>query len=102
MSANKSNPRTPRQTKDQVVGILGIPTTDRIETYLGTPIFSTRRTASSYQYLVDNICKRIEGWQARHLSMAGQATLIKASVTSIPLYAKPRFSPKRFASTLTN
>ena len=70
-----------------MVGILGFPTTDRIETYLGTPIFSTRRTTSSYQYLVDNICKRIEGWQARYLFMAGQATLIKASVTSIPLYA---------------
>ena len=91
MSANKSktwfSPRIPRQTKDQVAGILGLPTTDRIGTYLGMPIFSTRRTTSSYQYLVDNIRKRIKGWQARYLSMAGQATLIKASVSSIPLYA---------------
>ena len=81
------SPRTPRRIKEQVVGILGLPTTDRIGTYLGTSIFSTRRTASSYQYLVDNIRKRIEGWQARYLSMAGWATLIKASVTSIPIYA---------------
>ena len=91
VSANKSktwfSPRTPRRTKDQVAGILGLPTTDRIGTYLGMPIFSTRHTTSSYQYLVDNIRKRIEGWQARYLSMAGQATLIKASVTSISLYA---------------
>ncbi|KAK4593027.1 hypothetical protein RGQ29_017250 [Quercus rubra] len=73
MSANKSKTwfslRTPRRTKDQVARILGLPTTDRIGTYLGTPIFSTRR------------------WQARYLSMAGRATLIKASVSSIPLYA---------------
>ena len=91
MSATKSktwfSPRTSRRIKDQVAGILGLPTTDRIGTYLGTPIFTTRRTASSYQYLVDNICKRIEGWQARYLSMASRATLIKASVTSVPLYA---------------
>ena len=90
MSATKSktwfSPRTPRRIKVQMAGILGLPTTDRIGTYLGTPIFSTRRTASSYQYLVDNICKRIEGWQAKYLSMAGRATLIKASVTSIPIY----------------
>ena len=82
MSATKSktwfSPRTPRRIKDQVAGILGLPTTDRIGTYLGTPIFTTRRTTSSYQYLVDNIRKRIEGWQARYLSMAGRATLIKA------------------------
>ena len=91
MSATKSktwfSPQTPRRIKDQVAGILGLPTTDRIGTYLGTPIFTTRRTASSYQYLVDNIRKRIEGWQARYLSMAGRATLIKTSVTSVPLYA---------------
>ena len=52
MSANKSKTwfslRTPRRTKDQVARILGLPTTDRIGTYLGRPIFSTRRTTSSY------------------------------------------------------
>ena len=52
MSANKSKTwfslRTPRRTKDQVARILGLPTIDRIGTYLGTPIFSTRRTTSSY------------------------------------------------------
>ena len=91
MSATKSktwfSPRTPRRIKEQVAGILGLPTTDRIGTYLGTPIFSTRRTASSYQYLVDNIRKRIEGWQAKYLYMVGRATFIKASVISIPIYA---------------
>ena len=59
---------------------------DRIETYLGMPIFTIRRTASSYQYLVDNIRNQIEGWQAKYLSMAGRATLVKAFVTSAPIY----------------
>ena len=36
---------------------------------------------------MDNIQTRIKGWQAKYLSMAGWATLIKASVTSIPIYA---------------
>ena len=35
---------------------------------------------------MDNIRSRIEGWQAKYLSMAGKATLVKASVTSIPIY----------------
>ena len=81
------SPSTPRSTKEQIKGILGLPTTDRIGTYLGTPVFTTRRTASSYQYLVETISKRIEGWQTKYLSMAGRATLIKASITSIPTYA---------------
>ena len=81
------SPRTPGRIKKQLVGILGLPTTDRIGTYLETPIFTTRRTASSYQYLVENIRKRIEEWQTKYLSMASRATFIKASITSIPTYA---------------
>ena len=52
MSITKSrvwfSPRTLQRIKEQLAGILGLPTTDRIGTYLGTPIFTTRRTASSY------------------------------------------------------
>ena len=81
------SPHTPRRTKEQLAGILGLPTIDRIVTYLGTPIFTSHRTASSYQYLVDNIRTWIEGWQTKYLSMASQATLIKASITSILTYA---------------
>ena len=91
MSVTKSkvwfSPHTPRRIKEQLAGILGLPTTDRIGTYLGTPIFTSRRTTNSYQYLVDNIHKRTEGWQTKYLSMASRATLIKASITSIPTYA---------------
>ena len=59
--------------------------------------------ASSYQYLVDNIRKRIEGWQTKYLLMAGWATLIKASITSILTYAcKSRSSPRKFVTTSTN
>ena len=91
MSATKSriwfSPRIPSRIKDQVVGIFGIPTTDRIGTYLRTPIFTTCGTTNSYQFLVDKIQKRIEGWQAKYLSMISQATLIKETATSIPIYA---------------
>ena len=81
-----------------MAGIFGIPTTDYIGTYLGMPIFTTRRTTQSYQYLVDNTQMGIEGWQAKYLSMAGQATLIKASMTSIPSYAiQTMLLPQKFS-----
>ena len=90
------SPRTPRRIKKQLKGILGLPTTDRIGTYLGTPVFTTRRTASSYQYLVETISKHIEGWQTKYLSMASRATLIKASITSIPTYVmQTTFLPQK-------
>lgn len=63
------------------------PTMTQIGTYIRTPSFTTRRTANTYQYLVDKIRKRIEGWQAKYLSMAGHVTLINFLAASIPIYA---------------
>ena len=65
-----------------MVGIFGIPTTEHLGTYLGTPIFTTCQTASAYQYLVDKIQKKIEGWQAKYLSMADRATLLYVMQTT--------------------
>ena len=76
-----------RRTKDLIAGIFDIPTTTQIGTYLGTPIFTTHRKANAYQYLVDKIQKKIEGWQVKYLSVAGYVTLIKSTSTSIPINA---------------
>lgn len=70
-----------------MAGIFDIPTMLQLVLYLGTPIFTTHFTASAYQYLVDKIKKKIEGWQVKYLSMAGHATLIKSLTSSIPIYA---------------
>ena len=80
------SPNTSRHCKDLVTSILGVPTMNHIRTYLGTPIFTYRRTTSSYQYLVDKIRMKFEGWQTKYLSMAGKAILIKSVVSTILLY----------------
>ena len=81
------SPNTSRHCKEQVTSILGVPTMNHIGTYLRTPIFTSRHTTSSYQYLVDKIRMKIEGWQTKYLSMMGRATLIKSVVSTIPIYA---------------
>ena len=60
---------------------------NHIGTYLRIPIFTSQHTTSSYQYLVDKIRMKIEGWQTKYLSMMGRATLIKSVVSTIPIYA---------------
>ena len=95
------SPNTPRHCKDQVTGILGVPTMNHIGTYLGTPIFTSHRTTSSYQYLVDKIQMKIEGWQTKYLSMADKATLIKSVVSIIPIYAmQTTFLPQKISYQL--
>ena len=64
-----------------------ISTTTKIGTYLGTPIFSTHRKATAYQYLVDKIQRKIEGWQIKYLFVARRVTLIKSTSASILIHA---------------
>ena len=59
----------------------------QLETYLVTAIFTTRQKASAYQYIVDNIQKKIKGWQAKYLSVAGWVALINSTSTLIHIHA---------------
>ena len=91
ISAPKSRlwflPNTFRRIKELIAGIFDIPTMTQLITYLGTPIFTTRQRASTYQYIMDNIHKKIKGWQAKYLSVAGRVTLINSTSTLIPIHA---------------
>ena len=81
------SPNTSKQTKELIASIFDIPSTTQLGTYIGTPIFTTRRKAFAYQYIVDNIQKKIEGWQTKYLSIAGRVTLINSTSASIPIHA---------------
>ncbi|XP_038687586.1 uncharacterized protein LOC119986972 [Tripterygium wilfordii] len=64
----------------------GIPLTDNLGKYLGTPSIHGRVSSKEYQYVVDRISSRLEGWKTRHLSFAGRITLAKSVLTTIPIY----------------
>lgn len=45
-----------------------------------------RNTRSSYQFVLDRMCKKLSGWKANFLSFASRITLAQASLSSIPGY----------------
>lgn len=45
-----------------------------------------RVTKETYGYLLENMQKRLAGWKASNLSLAGRITLCKAVLATIPLY----------------
>lgn len=55
-----------------------------LEKYLGVPIVSSRKESSLYNYIVDNVCQKLNGWKSHTLSMAGRVTLAQSCLTSIP------------------
>jgi hypothetical protein len=54
--------------------------------YLGVPLHHERLRREDIQPIVDKIMNRIAGWKGRFLSYGARLTLLKACLTSIPIY----------------
>ncbi|XP_075489667.1 putative mitochondrial protein AtMg00310 [Primulina tabacum] len=59
----------------------------RHEIYLGLPTISLRSKRLQFQYLVERVVKKTEGWGHKYFSSGGNETLIKAVIKAIPTYA---------------
>ncbi|KAK8702033.1 hypothetical protein V6N13_020403 [Hibiscus sabdariffa] len=54
--------------------------------YLGAPVRHLRDTSSIYDYVIDRVQRKLDGWSASTLSFAGRVTLAKIVLLSIPCY----------------
>lgn len=62
---------------------LGVPLTKKLGKYLGHHVLSSGRNGVAHKDLVERVCSRLDGWQARCLSMVGRITLANLVLTSI-------------------
>jgi len=69
-----------------ICDLLGTPKTDDLGKYLGFPTIHGRVTKSTYQEVMKRVDSKLAGYKAKWLSLAGQTTLIQASVNAIPTY----------------
>ncbi|GAA0185197.1 reverse transcriptase [Lithospermum erythrorhizon] len=51
--------------------------------YLGVPLSSRKLFKEDYSLLINKICRKIDSWQAMHLSMGGRAQLIRTSIFGV-------------------
>lgn len=75
--------------------------------YLGVPLHFEKLKREDIQPLVDKMLKRIASWRGQLLSYAGRVVLIKACVSSIPIYLLsfikfPKWAIKILNSHLAN
>ena len=54
--------------------------------YLGLPLSSSGLKKSEFQFLIDKISNKLNGWNGKNLSMAGRLTLVKSVITSQAIY----------------
>ncbi|KAL1548779.1 hypothetical protein AAHA92_16968 [Salvia divinorum] len=90
VSINKTqlffSPNTDADTAMKIESILHFKVVDNLGMYLGIPIIHGRATYATFRYIIDKVRRRLNGWSAASLSMAGRVTLAKAVLSAIPNY----------------
>lgn len=61
---------------DKVQRITGISEQEFPFTYLGCPIFYTRRKMNHYQGLINKVLDKLQSWKGKLLSIGGRIVLI--------------------------
>lgn len=77
---------TDDRLKSSIGQTLGFQLTEDLGTYLGVPLFHSRVTKSTFQFLVDKVQHKLNGYDAKLLSLAGRVALAKSVLLVIPRY----------------
>uniref|UniRef100_A0A803NKB3 Reverse transcriptase domain-containing protein n=1 Tax=Cannabis sativa TaxID=3483 RepID=A0A803NKB3_CANSA len=78
---------TPMEMRRDIKEALGIDYPEGCIKYLGLPLFRSRQKDADFNFILDNLTAKLQGWKAKTLSKAGCATLIKFMGLSLPMYA---------------
>ena len=63
-----------------------IPVSTAFGLYLGIPLVPLKPKPKDYEELLLKFSKHLAGWQTNFLNFAGRATLIKSTLSSLPVY----------------
>lgn len=62
---------------------LGFHQTNDLGSYLGIPLFHTRVKKSTFQFLIEKVQRKLNGYDAKLLSLVGRTTLAKSVLLAI-------------------
>ena len=80
------SPNVPQREATNLSRICGMVTTKDLGTYLGVPLIHGRVRKNHFNHIINKMQRKLSGWKASVLSLAGRATLVQAVTSSIPTY----------------
>ena len=79
-------PNVDRSDREALSDILGFQSTPNLGKYLGFPIKHRDAPNQDFNFVLERVKKKLAGWKANLLSMAGRSVLIQAATSTIPAY----------------
>jgi hypothetical protein len=90
-------------TRQQILEAMGIPSSQKYDTYLGLPALVGKSRTKAFKGFVDKVWKRIQDWKLKLLSQAGREILIMVVIQAIPTYSMSVFMlPKTLCSKMNS
>uniref|UniRef100_A0A803PH01 RNase H type-1 domain-containing protein n=1 Tax=Cannabis sativa TaxID=3483 RepID=A0A803PH01_CANSA len=86
-----SNPRSGICACSGPLANLGFEEITKGEKFLGNPLIVSGKNNSEFEFIIEKISMRLEGWRAKLLSQAARTTLIKSVLASILIYTMSVF-----------
>ena len=80
------SPNVSQDNREVLSDILGFQQTSCLGRYLEFPIKHQGRANQDFNFILDRVKRKLAGWKANLLSMAGRAVLIQASSSTILAY----------------
>ncbi|CAN1788892.1 Putative ribonuclease H protein At1g65750 [Linum perenne] len=75
-----------RTVSRRVSEILGVSATQDLGRYLGAPVLHGRINRSTNEFILARMDKKLAGWKANNLSLAGRVTLASSVLNAIPSF----------------
>ncbi|XP_059458272.1 uncharacterized protein LOC132187855 [Corylus avellana] len=82
--------------RELISHIVGVPITQRYETYLGLPALIGKSRLRAFEGLKGRVLDKVHGWKEKFLSQVGKEVLLKAVVQVIPTYTMSVFQLPKF------
>lgn len=84
-----------------ICSILQLPRKDNIKKRLGIPMVVARNKHQQFKFICERVKSRLEGWQMKTLSQAGQLVLIRSVAVALLTYTMANYVlPKAICSQL--
>ncbi|XP_074373548.1 uncharacterized protein LOC141713882 [Apium graveolens] len=78
------NPNTLSADREEICQSLQVQEVNEPGKYLGLPMKISRKKISVFQFLIDKVKQKLQGWGTKLVSRAGKATLIQTVAQTIP------------------